>query len=100
VRHILAEYVTRPEPGFGDSGKLASHVALSAGAEMKHGDSTGLQPFPALTKNRLIDFACALRTISRWCAVDLHAPLVSELARDGIRESWRAGAPGLLEALT
>lgn len=41
----------------------------------------------------------ALQTVAAG-GTYLYAPLVSDLARDGIRESWRGDAHGLLEPLT
>lgn len=41
----------------------------------------------------------AIRTVAAG-GTYLYAPLVSELARDGIRESWRGDAPQVLEPLT
>ncbi|HEY2035671.1 MAG TPA: response regulator transcription factor [Steroidobacteraceae bacterium] len=41
----------------------------------------------------------AIRTVAGG-GTYLYAPLVSELARDGIRDSWRGDAPDILEPLT
>src|SRR5262249_29184109 len=41
----------------------------------------------------------AIRTVAGG-GTYLYAPLVSDLARDGIRESWRGDAPDILEPLT
>lgn len=41
----------------------------------------------------------AIRTVARG-GTYLYAPLVSDLARNAIKDSWSAGAPGALDALT
>lgn len=63
-----------------------------------HGVKAGARGYllKGVSPETLLD---AIRTVAGG-GTYLYAPLVSDLTRDGMRESWRGPTPGVLEALT
>lgn len=67
-------------------------------AALIHGVKAGARGYllKGVSPETLLD---AIRTVASG-GTYLYAPLVSDLTRDGMRESWRGETPDLLEALT
>ncbi|MHB8814174.1 MAG: LuxR C-terminal-related transcriptional regulator [Steroidobacteraceae bacterium] len=77
---------------------IATRASLEDDSAPIHGVKAGARGFlrKGASPETLLE---AIQTVARG-GTYLCAPLVSELARDGIRECRRADAPELLEALT